>query len=197
MYPSYGPIGWTKDNNAFFYDAGKVTDIQSQEIELNRKTRLHKLGTEVAADTDFFSNESSPELKIAPKEFPSASIDESYPDYLIGFVGTVQSEMRCFYAPVSEMKNKKIKWDVLCEASDNLVRGMAFHGNYVYAITHTGAPKYKVVRTSVKHPDWAHAETVIPEAGDSIQSLTKTRHYLVIIYSNGVVGRMVKYELAT
>src|SRR4051812_1277335 len=165
MYPSYGPIGWTKDNNAFFYDAGKVTDIKSQEIELNRKTRLHKLGADVTADTDFFSNESSPELKIVPKEFPSASIDESYPDYLIGFVGTVQSEMRGFYAPVSEMKNKKIKWQVLCEPSDNLVRGMAFYGNYVYAITHTGAPKYKLVRTSLKLPDWAHAETVIPESG--------------------------------
>jgi prolyl oligopeptidase len=197
MYPSYGPGGWTKDNKTFFYDAGKVTDIKSQEIELNRKTRLHKLGTDVASDVDFFSNESNPELKIAPKEFPSASIDESYPDYLIGFVGTVQNEIRCFYAPVSEMKNKKIKWDVLCEPSDNLVRGVALHGNYIYAITHSGAPKYKLVRTSVKHPDWAHAETVIPEAGDSIQSLTKTRHYLIVDYSNGVVGRLVKYDLAS
>jgi prolyl oligopeptidase len=197
IYPSYGPYGWTKDNKSFFYDAGKVTDIKSQEIELNRKTRLHQVGTEVATDIDFFSNESSPELNIAPKEFPSASIDESYPDYLIGFVGTVQNEMRCFYAPVSEMKNKKLKWDVLCEPSDNLVRGMAFHGNYVYAITHNGAPKYKVVRTSVKHPDWSHAETVIPEAGDSIRSLTKTKHYLIVEYSNGVVGRLVKYDLAS
>jgi prolyl oligopeptidase len=197
MYPSLGPIGWTKNNDSFFYDAGKVTDIKSQEIELNRKTRLHKLGTEVATDVDFFSNESSPELSIAPKEFPNASIDESYSDYLVGFVGTVQNELRCFYAPVSEMKNKKIKWDVLCEQSDNLVRGMAFHGNYIYAITHTGAPKYEVVRTNVKHPDWAHAETVIPEAADSIQSLTKTKHYLIVDYSNGVVDRLVRYDLAS
>src|SRR4029077_3886110 len=105
MYPSYGSIGWTKDNRTFFYDAGKVTDIKSPEIELNRKTRLHKLGTEFTHDVDFFSNESSPELGIEPKEFPQASIDESYPDYLIGFVGTVQNEIRCFYAPVSEMKS--------------------------------------------------------------------------------------------
>ena len=196
IYPSYGTIGWLKDNTSFFYDAGKVTDIKSPEIELNRKTRIHKLGTEVAADADFFSNESNPELKIAPKEFPSASIDESYPDYLIGFVGTVQNEIRCFYAPVSEMKNKKVKWDVLCQPADNLVRGIAFQGDYIYAVTHSGAPKYKVVRTSVKHPDWAHAETVIPEAADSIQSLTKTNHYLIVEYSNGVIGRLVKYEFA-
>ena len=109
MYPSYGPIGWARDDNAFFYEAGKVTDIKNPEIELNRKTRLHKLGAEFTDDVDFFSNESSPELGIAPKEFPFASIDESYPDYLVGGLGTVQNEMRAYYAPVSTMKNKKIK----------------------------------------------------------------------------------------
>lgn len=197
MYPSYGTIGWTKDNVTFFYDAGKVTDIKSPEIELNRKTRLHKLGSDFDQDLDFFSNEANPELGIAPKEFPSASIDESYPDYLIGGVFTVQSELRAYYAPVSEMKKKKIKWDGLCQRSDNLVRGVALHGNYIYAITHTGAPKYKVVRTSVKQPDWAQSVTVIPEAADSIQSLTKTKHYLIVDYSNGVVGRLVRYDLAT
>src|SRR5712672_414025 len=60
MYPSYGAIGWTKDNTTFFYDAGKVTDIKNPEIELNRKTRLHKIGTDFANDLDFFSNEANP-----------------------------------------------------------------------------------------------------------------------------------------
>ncbi len=197
VYPSYGPFGWTRDNESFFYDAGKVTDIKSLEIELNRKTRLHKLGTDFSADPDIFSNETNPELGIEPKEFPNASIDESYPDYILGQVGTVQPELRIFYAPVSEMKHEKIKWDVLCRPSDNLVRGMAFYRDHVYAITHAGAPKYKVIRTSVKQPDWQHAETIIPQAPDSIQYITKSKHYLFVIYSNGVVGRIVKYDLAT
>ena len=68
------------DSKSFLYDAGKVTDIKSPEIELNRKTRLHTLGTEVASDIDFFSNESYPDLGISPKEMPMAFIDESYPD---------------------------------------------------------------------------------------------------------------------
>jgi prolyl oligopeptidase len=197
IYPSYGVNGWMKDNKSFFYDAGKVTDLKSLEIELNRKTRVHKLGSSVAADIDIFSNESNPELGIAPKEMPGASIDESYPEYLVGSVSTVQNEMRIYYAPVSELKKKKINWDVVCQPSDNLVRGMTFHGNYIYAVTHEGAPKYKVIRTSVKHPDWKHAQTVIPEGADSIQSITKSRHYLLVVYSNGVVCRLVKYDLAS
>jgi prolyl oligopeptidase len=197
IYPSLGPLGWTKDSKSFFYDAGKVTDIKSLEIELNRKTKIHHLGTEIGTDIDFFSNESYPKLGIAAKEFPSAFIDESYPDYIIGFVGTVQNEMRIFYAPSSEMKKKTIKWDVLCKTSDLLVRGLAFHEDKVYAVTHAGAPKYKVVRTNVKHPDWEHADTIIPEAADSVQFLTKSKHYLLVVYSDGIVGRLVKYDLST
>lgn len=196
MYPSYGPSGWTMDSNSLFYDAGKVTDIKSPEIELHRKTRLHRLGSEVAGDVDFFSDESHPELGITAKEFASASIDESYPDYIIGNVSTVQSEMRVFYAPAAQMKNGgKVDWKILSKTSDNLVRGLEFYKDQAYAVTYAGAPRYKVIRTSVAKPDWQHAETVIPESSDSIQSITKSKNFLFIVYSNGIVGRVVKYDL--
>jgi prolyl oligopeptidase len=197
IYPSRGLYGWTRDNQSLFYDAGKVADIKSPEIELNRETKVHKLGTEVSTDIAIFSNESNPELGITAKEWPVASVHESYPDYIVGSVETVQREMRIFYAPISELKHKRIKWDVLCKRSDNLVRGLEFYRDYVYAVTHAGAPKYKVVRTNVRHPDWDHAETIIPEGADSIQYITKSKHYLLIVYSNGAVDRLVKYDLTT
>lgn len=194
MYPSYGPGSWTLDSKSFFYDAGKVPDIKSPEIELNRKARLHVLGTPAASDADFFSNESYRDLEISPKEMPQAFIDESYPDYVIGYVGTVQNEMRLFYAPTVQMKQGgKLKWAVLASLSDNLVRGMVFYKDNVYAVTHTGAERYKVVRTRVARPDWKTADTVIPEAKDSIQLLAHSKSFLFIVYSNGIVGRLVKY----
>ncbi len=198
IYPSYGALSWTMDSKSFLYDAGKVTDIKSPEIELNRKTRLHTLGTDVASDADFFSNESYPDLEISPKEFPMAFIDESYPAYVVGNVGTVQNEMRLFLAPTAQMTpNSKLKWSVLALPSDNLVRGIVFYKDHVYAVTHAGAPKYKIVRTRVDHPDWKTAETVVPEAKDSIQSITHSKSFLFVVYSNGIVGRLVKYTLDT
>ena len=194
-YPSYGPIGWTMDSSSLLYDMGKVFDTKSPEIELNRKTKLHKLGTPVSADIDFFSNEANPDLGIAPKEFPQAFIDESYPDYVIGYVGTVQQEMRLYYAPSAQMKHEKLEWKVLARTTDNLVRGVAFYKDRVYAVTHEGAPRYKLVRTSVAHPDWTRAETVLPEAGDSIQSIVKSKSFLYVVYSDGITGRVVKYDL--
>ncbi|HTR04124.1 MAG TPA: prolyl oligopeptidase family serine peptidase [Thermoanaerobaculia bacterium] len=197
FYPSYGPYSWTLDSKFLLYDAGNVTDTKSLEIEQNRKTRLHEVGTAFASDRDFFSNASYPDLGITPKEFPMAFIDESYPGYLFGQAGTVQNEMRVFYAPIAEMKSPKIQWKPLCQTSDDLVRGMAFYKDDVYAITHANAPRYRVVRTSVKHPDWAHAETVLPEASDSVQALAKSKDFLLVSYSNGIVDRIVKYDMNT
>jgi prolyl oligopeptidase len=152
----------------------------------------------VATDVDVFSNESYPDLGIDAKEMPTASIDESFPSYVIGKLDTVQSEMRLFYAPASQMTaNGKLTWSVLAKPSDNLVRGIVFHEDSVYAVTHEGAPRYKVVRTLVDHPDWKTAETVVPEARDAIQSLAHSRNFLFIVYSDGISGRLVKFGLDT
>jgi len=84
---------------------------------------VHRLGTDTSTDVDIFSDESNPELGITAKEIPDASVIESYPGYIVGSAETVQNEMRAFYAPISELKHTKIKWNVLCKRSDNLVRG--------------------------------------------------------------------------
>ena len=141
------PFGWTMDSKSFFYDAGKVTDIKSLEIELNRKTRLHTLGTDVSADIDFFSNESYPDLGIAAKEMPVAVIDESYPDYVVGIASTVQSEMRLFYAPVSQMKPAASSDGRCWRARGQSGPRVRLPQDEAYAVTHAGAPKYKLVRT--------------------------------------------------
>lgn len=198
IYPSeIGPFGWTLDHSSFFYNAHKTTDTQSMEFELNTKTKIHILGTDPATDIDFFSNESYPELGIAPKEYPTVFIDESYPSLLLAFVWTVQNEIKLYIAPVSEMKRGKVKWNLLCRESDSLVRGIEFHENSVYAVTHKNAPKYKLIRTNVNAPDWKNAETVIPEVSETIEGIVKSKDYLFIVYSDGIVNRVVKYVFAT
>jgi prolyl oligopeptidase len=195
IYPSwFGPIGWTLDNSSFFYFSQKTADNKSPEFELNTKTNLHKVGGDPATDIDFFSNESYPDLHIASNELPFASIDETYPKYIFATVANVRNEMRVFYAPTSEMARQKIDWKILCEPSDSLVRGMEYYGDKVYAITVKNAPKYKLVATSIEHPDWSNAETILPEQKDAMQYIVKGKDYLLAVYSNGIVRRVVEYH---
>jgi len=197
IYPSLHCYGWARDNKSFFYDAEKISDLTRADIKLNRKTKLHEIGTDMDSDGDFFSNESYPELGIASDEIPQAYMDESCPDYILANVVTTQNELRYFYAPDSELKHQKIKWDSLCKRSDNLIYGPIFYRDYVYAVTHAEAPRGKLVRTSAKHPDWEHAETIIPEKADVMGVIRSSQHYLLMAYFNGIVCRLFKYDLAS
>jgi prolyl oligopeptidase len=196
VYPSWGANGWSRDNESFFYDAGKEKDIKSVGIELSRQAHRHKLGSPAGDDVDLLSDESCQELGIAPKEIPSVGVDEDLPGYCFGQAGTVQKEMRMFYASAPDSNGGKPDWKVLCKLSDNIVDFTA-HGEFAYGVTHAGAPKFKVVRTPLKSSDWDHAETVLPEASDSVDVIVKSSRFLFAVYSNGIVGRIVKYEFAT
>jgi hypothetical protein len=101
-YPCAGAGSWTQDGSSFFYVANNGVDTKSLDFKLNTKSKLHRLGTEIATDVDFFSNQHYPELGIAPKEIPYAYIDESYSDYILGHLGTAQAERRLYYAPIFE-----------------------------------------------------------------------------------------------
>ena len=77
----------------------------------------------------------------------------------------------------------------LSQRSDNLVRGLALHGDFVYSVTHANAPHYGVVRARIDTADWKRAETVVPEAVDSVDRIDQSRDYLVVTYWDRIGAR--------
>ncbi len=197
LYPCRFGVSWTPDSKAIFYDAGKVTDITAPDIQLNRMVRLHTIGTATSTDVEVLGSDGNPELGLQPKEIPFASAERHAPGVLLGIAATVQNEFKAYTAAVSDLGHK-VKWTPLALPSDAIVRGLVLCGpDAVCGITYVGAPHYKIVKTSLRHPDWAHAETLVPEAADSIQYMARTRSFLFVVYSNGILGRIVKLDLAT
>jgi prolyl oligopeptidase len=198
IYPAaWWGVNWLPGNRAFFYNGSTVTDIKSMDIETNRKARLHALGTPVDQDRDVLSTASTPKLGIEAKEIPSAIVPESAPEHLIGSLDTVQPESRLYITSVSDLDTGQLHWKRLAQRADKLVRGTAITPEWFYSITSAGAPHYQVVRTRLDAPDWQHAQTVIPEAADSIDSLTQSRDYLLVVYTDGINGRVVRHALAS
>jgi prolyl oligopeptidase len=198
MYPAgWFGVNWLPDSSALLYNGGNTTDLKSNEIELNRQIRIHKIGTPTSADRDLLSSASTPELTIAAKEIPVGEVPESAPDRLIAGIYTVQPEMRIYTAPITELGKPHIAWKSVAQPSDNLVRGYAIQGRYIYAITHENAPHYRLVRTLIDQPDWKNAETVVPEDKDSIEGLAQSRDFILLSYTNGITGKLVRYSLVT
>ena len=162
---------------------------------LNTKTKLHRLGSEVKSDIDFFSNESYPTLKMDPKVYPFAFLNSDSRNYVVSGEGTVQFELKFYYAPISQFNSGKIQWKVLCTPADKLVRGIEFIGERVFAITYNGAKNYKLIATSLKKPDWGHAVTIAEEGNNTLESITHSKDYLFLTYSDGINRTLFKYCL--
>ena len=199
IYPSwFGPISWTFDNKAFTYFSQKTGDNTSPEFELHTKTRLHKLGDDVKNDLDFLSDESYPSLGIQPNELPFAGLNKDSKKYVFGDLANVRNEMLSYYAPASQLFSGKIEWKVLCKPEDKIVRGREIIGDDVYAITYKDAKNYKLLHTTLTNPDWEKAETIAPEKSDqTLESITHSRDYLLLSYSDGINNHIYKYNFKT
>jgi len=199
IYPSwFGPISWTFDNTAFTYFSQKTGDNTSPEFELNTKTKLHRLGENVSSDKDFFSNESYPDLGIKANDLPFAGLNKDSREYIFADLSNVRNELFTYYAPVSQLNASKIEWKILCRPEDQIVRGREIIGNDVYAITYKGAKNYKLVHSTLANPDWAHAQTIAEEkTGQTLESITHCKSYLLLTYSDGINNQIYKYEFAT
>lgn len=189
--------GWTFDNKAFMYMWIKSADNTDPTARLNPKTKLHTLGTDPKMDIDFFSNEAYPDLKIDAMVYPYTFVNKDSKDYVFAGEGTVQNELKMYYAPIAQFNSGKIQWKTLCTPADKLVRSFDIVGDKVFAITHNGAKKHKLISTDLKTPDWANAKVIAPEKSMVLESFTRCKDYLLISYSDGINNHFYKYNLTT
>ncbi len=198
IYPSAGFSSWTYDNKAFMYSWIKSDDSKDPTSRLSSKTKLHALDTDQSNDIDYFSDASYPDLHIDPSVYPYTFLNEDSKKYIFSGEGSVQNEMTMFYAPIDQLNAPKIQWQVLCTPADKLVRSIIMKDDDVYAITYNGAKNYKVVASSLKHPDWNNATTVAAEKADqTIESIAYCKDYMFITYSDGINNFISKYNFNT
>jgi prolyl oligopeptidase len=195
IYPMAGVSGWTFDNKSFLYGWLRTADNVDATARLNLKCKLHFLGKSVKDDIDFFSNESYPSLKIDPKVYPFAFLNRDSRKYIVSGEGSVQNEFKFYYAQISEFNSGKIQWKVLCTPADKLVRGIEFIGDKVFAITYNDAKNYKLVCTDLNKPDWEHATTIAEEKNTTLESITHSKDFLYLTYSDGINRTLFKYNL--
>lgn len=197
IYPTRGLDSWTFDNKAILYHSLKSDDAKDPQAFLNSKIMLHKISTEAGADVDFFSNASYPALNIAPRAYPKAYYESYSPGFVFGGSSTVEPDYTLFYAPAGS-SGSKFAWKVLCTPADSLVNGIEFNGKDVFAISHDMASNFKLVETSLLHPDWKHAQLIVAERNDQIlKKLARSKNYLFLTYSDGINCHIYKYNLHT
>jgi len=199
----FGAVSWHRDSRSFFYNRLQKLAPDAPQVELEQKSKnyLHAVGQSGDKDIPVLGYELSKDVEVAPIDFPIV-VSQPGTDYAIGLLAHgVQNEATIYAAPLASFGKADIPWKKICDVQDD-VTDFAFHGNDMYFLTHKDAPRFKLLKTSLEHPDVAHAEVVIPQgrgvlrspaaAGDGIylQELDGGIYHILRVPYVGTVSRL-------
>ncbi|WP_413197113.1 prolyl oligopeptidase family serine peptidase [Pararobbsia alpina] len=169
-------VSWRKDNQSFFYLRYPKTgpDTPPSQTEYNAVTLLHVLGqhTDGEGDEAVFGRGVSANLDVPEGQGTYVLLSPDSP-YAIAVANRNMDESpNSFYVvPVDQIHGASTPWQKLADPEDGITDVQA-HGDRLYIQSEKGASRFKVVATSAVHPDLAHANVIVPEGKNVIDTFS-------------------------
>ncbi len=185
----FGVTGWLSDNRSFLYNRlQKLAPGQPKTDEEQKSMAyLHVAGTSVDQDVPVFGFGLSSRTEIAQTDIPFVFATTGS-RWAVGYIAHgVLNEATLYRAPTDTVGKPGTPWEKICDVADD-VTGLAIHKEELYLQTHKGAPHFKVIRTSLAHPDVEHAELVVPETEHVIKGISTAADGLYVQETDGMLG---------
>ena len=187
----FGSPSWRPDGRSFFYNRLQPLASQGMVPGFEEKSRvyLHVLGADPDKDSPVFGYGLSPSVPLAPSDIPFISVLPASP-YAFGVVNHgVQNEITLYAARLDSVAGASTPWRKIADVPD-AVTGFDARGDDLYLLTHKGASRFQVIRTSLRHPDLARATVVVPPSGVVVQGVSVAKDALYVNDLDGGVGRL-------
>ena len=189
----FGEVFWRPDNHSFFYNRLQKLGPDQPPIDkyLNSRVYLHTVGKDPDADPAVMGAGLSPEVKAAPADAPVVATDPAS-SYAFGMLAHgVQREITAYAAPLASVAGPQVPWQKICDVDQAVINGTV-HGDDLYLLTHKDVPRFKLVRTSLAHPDVDQAEVIIPEGPAVLMGTAAAKDAIYVQELDGGIGRLVR-----
>jgi prolyl oligopeptidase len=189
----FGGVSWRADNHSFFYNRLQEMKpgMPETEQEVNSRIYIHIVGTDPSRDRVVFGNGVLPDVTVAPIDIPIMSTDPESSYALAILIHGVQNEWTVYAAPVDTVGTDATPWKKIVDVDDD-VTGVAFHGDDLYVLSHQDASRYKLLRMSLSHPDFEHAEVVLPPGRAVLQYSATAKDALYVQELDGGIARLLR-----
>ena len=194
----FGSPSWLPDGRSFFHNRMQKMQpgMPATERELKSKVYLHVVGTDPEKDPVVFGYDVSPRVKMVPTDLPFVVTTPGSP-YAFGVIAHgVQNELTVYAAPLNSINSSEIPWRKIVDVDDEAT-DFAPHGDDVYLLTHKGAPRFKIVRTSISNPDPVHGEVVVPETEAVVRGQTVATDALYVLLLDGGIGKVLRVPFSS
>ncbi|MCC7375206.1 MAG: S9 family peptidase [Verrucomicrobiales bacterium] len=163
----FGRIAWLPDSASFYYMRYNEPTPQMSAAErlYNARTYWHRLGSNPAGDGDavVFGRGVDPSIDVPEGQgaFLITAPDSPYAVALANH--NLDDNPSTFYvAPLAAIKGAPTPWKRFAEVRDGIT-AIGLRGDTLFYLTSDGAPRFKLMATSLSNPDVHQARTVVPQ----------------------------------
>ena len=171
-----GGLAWRVDGKAFFYNRLQQLGPGTTSADRYRNSRvyLHVVGQPASTDAPILGNGVTSRVPLAPDDIPFMTTIPGTTWAFALVVHGVQSEVTAYFAPAADVRDSTTAWRPLLMSTDS-VTALDVHGDDIYLLSHLHAPRFQLLRTSLKNPDVAHAAVVVPQSQGVMQFFGASR----------------------
>jgi prolyl oligopeptidase len=166
---------WKKDGSGFFYT--------KSDRQIGKRIYYHQLGTNPASDPEIFGKGYGPDTWVDPY----ASRDGRY---LLAYVSKGWASTEIFLKNLERGGN-----------FEPLITGLSAHwnaefaGNFLIVMTDWQAPRYRILKIDLNHPERANWKEIVPQAADAIQSFSLIGDRLYVNYLHNVATHISIFSI--
>jgi prolyl oligopeptidase len=188
----FGSPSWLPGSHSFFYIRTQKLEKDAPATARFQKLRayLHTLGGDPDKEPAVFGYEVNPNVKVSEDDVPVVAFSPGAPGFLVALVvHGVQREFDVYSLPFETTPGAKSEWKHVATDADDIT-GLDVHGDQIFLMSHEGASRYKVLRTSLANPDLKHAELVVPPSEVVVVNIIAGGDALYIQDLDGGIGRL-------
>ena len=189
----YARPDWFPDGKSFVYSRRRELPADAPATEGYKFTQawLHEIGTKVSDDKLIFAKGATGSPEFQEMDFPAVIV----PINSFWVIGQVkhgdETDLTLYAAKRHSLVKGENHWTKICDRRDQVTE-FAVHGDDIYLLTASNAPRFKVVRTSLAEPNFATADVVVPPSEQVVDSLAVASDALYVGVLAGVPNKILR-----
>jgi prolyl oligopeptidase len=194
----FGQPIWLPDGKSFFMTRTQKLGANDPPTAKYQKLRTyrHTLGSDPEKDPQVFGYDFIPSVKVTEDDFPVLIYSPGAPQALVGLViHGVKNEKDFYVAPFTATPTKQTQWKKVADDSDE-INNFDLHGDDLFLLSHKDASRFKILKTSLSHPDLAKAAVVVPAGEPVIVNIVAAADGLYIQDLDGGLGKLRRLPYA-
>ena len=195
----YGAVGWLPDDSGLFFNRLQELRPGMAPVEKFQNTRAVFVrladGAQAAARAHTALAFDSPGVQINPAQDAPMVVAVHGTALALGLIfhGT-DRELSAFVAPLAHAAASRAQWRRIVDRSDAII-AVEVVGERLIALSHRGAPRLRLIETSLARPDFGRARTLAAGEPGVLTGLARAADALYLSRRDGNVSRLLRLPI--